>query len=210
MPWWGLTCKTVYWGSGCLVLQALTIRPAMCWWLWSSSPLTLLRVFIWIEKKRTWELVTRSEASCVYVCYCHISGSRYSAVDQTQSLWCYFDFYSCCDLWLHFSQGLMFGYATDETEECMPLTIVLAHKLNAKMAELRRNGTLPWLRPDSKTQVRQGNISKTMMSSHQILYSCKAWESFRKKCTSITMIYLHYLRQIFVSASCFACFRENL
>ncbi|KAL3968089.1 hypothetical protein ACER0C_030122 [Sarotherodon galilaeus] len=50
-------------------------------------------------------------------------------------------------------QGLMFGYATDETDECMPLTIVLAHKLNAKMAELRRNGTVPWLRPDSKTQV---------------------------------------------------------
>lgn len=50
-------------------------------------------------------------------------------------------------------QGLMFGYATDETEECMPLTIVLAHKLNAKMAELRRTGTIPWLRPDSKTQV---------------------------------------------------------
>ncbi|KAM6916781.1 S-adenosylmethionine synthase isoform 1-T1 [Xenentodon cancila] len=50
-------------------------------------------------------------------------------------------------------QGLMFGYATDETEECMPLTIVLAHKLNAKMAELRRTGTVRWLRPDSKTQV---------------------------------------------------------
>ncbi|XP_039196659.1 S-adenosylmethionine synthase isoform X1 [Crotalus tigris] len=50
-------------------------------------------------------------------------------------------------------QGLMFGYATDETEECMPLTIILAHKLNAKMAELRRNGVLPWLRPDSKTQI---------------------------------------------------------
>ncbi|KAJ3610383.1 hypothetical protein NHX12_022475 [Muraenolepis orangiensis] len=50
-------------------------------------------------------------------------------------------------------QGLMFGYATDETEECMPLTIVLAHKLNSKMAELRRNGSIPWLRPDSKTQV---------------------------------------------------------
>lgn len=50
-------------------------------------------------------------------------------------------------------QGLMFGYATDETDECMPLTVVLAHKLNAKMAELRRNGGLPWARPDSKTQV---------------------------------------------------------
>jgi len=50
-------------------------------------------------------------------------------------------------------QGLMFGYATDETEECMPLTVVLAHKLNAKLAELRKNGTFPWARPDSKTQV---------------------------------------------------------
>ncbi|KAM9701288.1 S-adenosylmethionine synthase-like isoform 2-T2 [Menidia menidia] len=50
-------------------------------------------------------------------------------------------------------QGLMFGYATDETEECMPLTVVLAHKLNAKMADLRRSGAVPWLRPDSKTQV---------------------------------------------------------
>jgi S-adenosylmethionine synthetase len=50
-------------------------------------------------------------------------------------------------------QGIMFGYATDETEECMPLTIMLAHKLNAAMAVARRTGALPWLRPDSKTQV---------------------------------------------------------
>ncbi|XP_076452819.1 S-adenosylmethionine synthase-like [Babylonia areolata] len=50
-------------------------------------------------------------------------------------------------------QGLMFGYATDETEECMPLTVVLSHQLNAKIAELRRNGQLPWARPDTKTQV---------------------------------------------------------
>jgi len=50
-------------------------------------------------------------------------------------------------------QGLMFGYATDETEECMPLTVVLAHKLNAKIAELRRSGSMAWARPDSKTQV---------------------------------------------------------
>lgn len=50
-------------------------------------------------------------------------------------------------------QGIMFGYATDETEECMPLTVVLAHKLNEKIAELRRSGEFWWARPDSKTQV---------------------------------------------------------
>ncbi|XP_008198784.1 S-adenosylmethionine synthase isoform X2 [Tribolium castaneum] len=50
-------------------------------------------------------------------------------------------------------QGLMFGYATDETEECMPLTVVLAHRLNHQIAELRRNGQFWWARPDSKTQV---------------------------------------------------------
>lgn len=50
-------------------------------------------------------------------------------------------------------QGLMFGYATDETEECMPLTIILAHKLNKQIADCRRSGELAWARPDSKTQV---------------------------------------------------------
>jgi len=50
-------------------------------------------------------------------------------------------------------QGLMFGYATAETPEYMPLTIMLAHKLNAAMAAARRSGALPWLRPDTKTQV---------------------------------------------------------
>lgn len=50
-------------------------------------------------------------------------------------------------------QGIMFGYATDETEDYMPLTIMLAHKLNAALAAARRSGLLPWLRPDSKTQV---------------------------------------------------------
>ncbi|KAI8825804.1 S-adenosylmethionine synthetase [Fimicolochytrium jonesii] len=50
-------------------------------------------------------------------------------------------------------QGIMFGYATDETPEYMPLTIMLAHKLNSKMAEYRRSGEMGWLRPDSKTQV---------------------------------------------------------
>merc|ERR1712178_47362 len=50
-------------------------------------------------------------------------------------------------------QGLMFGYATDETEECMPMTLTLAHELNRKMTTYRKNGKMPWLRPDSKTQV---------------------------------------------------------
>lgn len=48
----------------------------------------------------------------------------------------------------------MFGYATDETEECMPLTVTLAHQLNQKISQLRRNGQLWWSRPDTKTQVR--------------------------------------------------------
>merc|ERR1712131_236812 len=50
-------------------------------------------------------------------------------------------------------QGIMFGYATDETEEKMPLTLILAHKLNERMAELRKSGEEKWIRPDSKTQV---------------------------------------------------------
>jgi len=50
-------------------------------------------------------------------------------------------------------QGHMFGYASDETPELMPLTHVLASKLVRKLSELRNNGTLAWLRPDAKTQV---------------------------------------------------------
>merc|ERR1711871_1508136 len=50
-------------------------------------------------------------------------------------------------------QGIMFGYASDETADCMPLTILMATRLGKKLTDVRKSGHLWWLRPDGKTQV---------------------------------------------------------
>ncbi len=70
-------------------------------------------------------------------------------------------------------QGTMFGYATDETPELMPLGILLAHRLSQRHSELRRSGKHTWLKPDGKTQVtvryegaRPVSVEKVVLSAH--------------------------------------------
>ncbi|CAA6800321.1 MAG: S-adenosylmethionine synthetase (EC [uncultured Sulfurovum sp.] len=68
-------------------------------------------------------------------------------------------------------QGLMFGYACKETAELMPLPISLAHKITAKLAEVRKNGTVPFLRPDGKAQVSVKYIDDKPVSIDTIVVS---------------------------------------
>ncbi|MEM1451571.1 MAG: methionine adenosyltransferase [Planctomycetota bacterium] len=68
-------------------------------------------------------------------------------------------------------QGLMFGYACDETDVLMPLPIHLSHRLVEKLAELRQDGTLPWLRPDSKSQVTVEYVDDRPVRVHTVVIS---------------------------------------
>ena len=68
-------------------------------------------------------------------------------------------------------QGLMFGYATNETPELMPMPILLSHRLVQKQAEVRKNGLLPWLRPDAKSQVTVRYENKRPVAVEKVVLS---------------------------------------
>src|SRR4051794_18955517 len=68
-------------------------------------------------------------------------------------------------------QGMMFGYACNETPELMPLPIALAHRIINRITELRQNGTIPWLRPDSKSQVTVVYDGPTPVRVHTVVVS---------------------------------------
>jgi S-adenosylmethionine synthetase len=74
-------------------------------------------------------------------------------------------------------QGMMFGFATSETEELMPLPIVLAHRLTHRLSQLRKNGTLRWLRPDGKAQVSVAYEGQRPVSVETVVVSTQHSES---------------------------------
>merc|ERR1712224_1147170 len=85
-------------------------------------------------------------------------------------------------------QGIMFGYASDETEDCMPLTILVATRLGKKLTDVRKNGLLWWLRPDGKTQVtieyqQNDDGSVEPLKIHTVVISTQHAEPLKAKRT---------------------------
>merc|ERR1712086_308047 len=85
-------------------------------------------------------------------------------------------------------QGIMFGYASDETEVCMPLTILIATRLGKKLTDVRKDGSLWWLRPDGKTQVtieykQHTDGSVTPIKIHTVVISTQHAEPSKAKRT---------------------------
>ena len=80
-------------------------------------------------------------------------------------------------------QGLMFGYACDETDALMPLPIHLSHRIVEKLAEVRQDGTLPWLRPDGKSQVTVEYKDEKPVRVHTVVVSTQHDTSVMDKAT---------------------------
>lgn len=78
-------------------------------------------------------------------------------------------------------QGIMFGYAVNESDSYMPLTIDLAHKLSRRLSEVRKNGRLDWLRPDGKTQVTLEYQNGKPKRAHTIVVSAQHDEAVSQK-----------------------------
>jgi S-adenosylmethionine synthetase len=81
-------------------------------------------------------------------------------------------------------QGMMFGYATSETPELMPMPIALAHRLARRLAEVRRSGDLPYLRPDGKTQVTVRYRDNVPVAVEKILISTQHEEGVEQRIPS--------------------------
>merc|ERR1719394_1146651 len=98
-------------------------------------------------------------------------------------------------------QGIMFGYATDETEEMMPLSHVWATKLGKRLTDVRKSGLLPWVRPDGKTQVtvvyRNDNGRMVPQWVHTILISTQHDDSMTSQHASLRQqLIQHVVREV--------------
>ena len=93
-------------------------------------------------------------------------------------------------------QGLMFGYACDDTPELMPLPIALAHRLSQRLAEVRKSGALPYLRPDGKTQVTIAYEGDRLIALDTIVISSQHAESVDLEKTLTPDVIAHVINPV--------------